>query len=316
MINRNLRGFTLIELLVVIAIIAILIALLLPAVQQAREAARRTQCRNNLKQIGLALHNYHDALQRLPPAFIMDINGFTTAWAWSVMTLPYLDQAPLYNTLASMTGGSGPYPPYTTPATGFNAVVDSFPAPSTALKTPLAVFLCPSDGAAPTVNLLGMTFNFTGTGSPKDYGRSNYPGVEGGTDPTYSFSTGMLPIATLGGVQPTSRCFRDVMDGLSNTFFVGERRSPGTINGLNIGDDGTWTGEMAGLSNITAPCADVYPLNYKAVKGYRTAFSSLHTGGAHFLMGDGAVRFISENISVVTYSNLATIAGGEVLGDF
>lgn len=317
--NRNRRGFTLIELLVVIAIIAILIALLLPAVQQAREAARRTQCKNNLKQIGLALHNYHDALLRLPPAFIMDDNGFTTAWGWSAMALPYLDQAPLYNTLASLAGGSGPYPPYTTPAKGFNAVVDSFPTPNAALITSLAVFLCPSDGAAPTVNELGMTYNFTNTGTPKDYSRSNYPAVNGGVDPNTGVSAGMFSITDpVGGVRPKSRSFREVPDGLSNTFFVGERRSHGTVNGINIGWDASWVGEMEDLSNVTAECSSVAPLNYKTNYKftYRYGFSSLHTGGGHFLMGDGTVRFISENIDTTTYNNLATIAGGEIIGGF
>ena len=103
MLRRHKTGFTLIELLVVIAIIAILIALLLPAVQQAREAARRTQCRNNLKQIGLALHNYHDNFNVITPLAYGDggINAQTSnpTWAWSTMILPYMDQAPLYNQL-------------------------------------------------------------------------------------------------------------------------------------------------------------------------------------------------------------------------
>src|SRR6187401_2658539 len=117
--ERIRRGFTLIELLVVIAIIAILIALLLPAVQQAREAARRSQCKNNLKQIGIALHNYHDTFNALPPGWVQ-----TNRWGWGTMVLPGLDQAPLYNSLSSFAGTTAAG----TATTGFSAVMSSFVA--------------------------------------------------------------------------------------------------------------------------------------------------------------------------------------------
>ena len=133
------RGFTLIELLVVIAIIAILIALLLPAVQQAREAARRTQCRNNLKQIGLALHNYHDTFRLFPPGVIRDGQNNSEAWGWTVFILPFLEQANLYNQLdpdtyrlRDLLAGLNP----TYPAPTANAAI---------LQNPLSVFICPSD---------------------------------------------------------------------------------------------------------------------------------------------------------------------------
>ena len=142
--RSGIRGFTLIELLVVIAIIAILIALLLPAVQQAREAARRTQCKNNLKQIGLAMHNYHDVYLGFPPGYMNTapyhangngpISGNYSQWVWGAMILPYIDQAPLYSRLQvgdirladALTAG-GPY--------------DS----TDLLATPLTAFMCPSD---------------------------------------------------------------------------------------------------------------------------------------------------------------------------
>ena len=135
--NRKHRGFTLIELLVVIAIIAILIALLLPAVQQAREAARRTQCKNNLKQIGLALHNYHDVNRAFPPGWVPQLsstgavsNTRRSSWAWSVFILPYIDQAPLFNQLTQT-----PVPVY-----------PNFPVlPGDDLDRNLAAFTCPSD---------------------------------------------------------------------------------------------------------------------------------------------------------------------------
>jgi prepilin-type N-terminal cleavage/methylation domain-containing protein len=137
------RGFTLIELLVVIAIIAILIALLLPAVQQAREAARRTQCKNNLHQFGLALHNYHDTFKSFP-AQQLPTQGAPNAWGWGVMVLPFIDQATLYNALQPGMGGAFPAPGATN-WTGW------MPPPSTLyngvplLQQAVPVFICPSD---------------------------------------------------------------------------------------------------------------------------------------------------------------------------
>ncbi len=141
-------GFTLIELLVVIAIIAILIALLLPAVQQAREAARRTQCKNNLKQLGLALHNYHDVMKQFPPGFVDQLSSAATAsgaavaattqdgnWGWGSYTLPYIDQAPLYNLLN--VGNR----------TLLQAANDTTNGGRRGLQTPLEAFRCPSDTA-------------------------------------------------------------------------------------------------------------------------------------------------------------------------
>lgn len=311
--QRTLRGFTLIELLVVIAIIAILVALLLPAVQQAREAARRSQCKNNLKQIGLAMHNYHDVMNRLPPLYIAN-----SCWGWGTMLLPYLDQAPLYNTLASTPGISLPA---NTPAVGFSAHLESFVVPN-GLSTPLAAFRCPSDTGTPTANMN----DFSGFGT-EPYGRSNYPGVWGsdslasGAAP----SNGVFPWYTTWPSFP-SRNFRDFTDGLSNSFLVGERRSPATINGLYIGFDGVWAGFVDFGRDIGGSCQPVTLLNSKSttVGGIETqAFSSSHVGGAHFLMGDGAVRFISENIASgaantagSTYQNLGAINDGQVLGDY
>src|SRR4051812_18590026 len=164
--SRRRRAFTLIELLVVIAIIAILIALLLPAVQQAREAARRTQCRNNLKQIGLALHNYHDAANTIPPGYIgtqavPNVTGQSLNYGWATFILPFMDQSPLYNTIGS--GFSGP-----------NAVTfasSTISASSAAYQTVLPAFRCPSDTGAATATLNLYVC--------KTFGRSNYAGCAG-----------------------------------------------------------------------------------------------------------------------------------------
>ncbi len=188
---RPQRGFTLIELLVVIAIIAILIALLLPAVQQAREAARRSQCKNNLKQLGLAMHNYHDTHRVFPPAAALPSGVTVDRYAWSVFLLPFADQAPLYNAIAP--NGSA---------------VPSATANSNRLRTVLSVYKCPSDVGSP------INPNFS------NYGSSNYPvswqmcsdnsrtkmrDVTDGTSNTVLIgesdqSNGTKPIKSMGGI--------------------------------------------------------------------------------------------------------------------
>jgi prepilin-type N-terminal cleavage/methylation domain-containing protein/prepilin-type processing-associated H-X9-DG protein len=305
--QQRTRGFTLIELLVVIAIIAILIALLLPAVQQAREAARRTQCKNNLKQIGLALHNYHDIVNRVPPAFI-----FPNFWGWSAMLLPQLDQAPLYNSLAATAGTSYPSG---SPAVGFSAHMNSFTPPN-GLSTPLTVFRCPSDNGT---SVISLTDAFGSGAEP--YGRTNYPAVGGSDDVGYGGIgplNGVFPWLDAAGNGPASRAFRDVTDGLSNTFFVGERRSPGKVAGLEIGGDSVWAGVVDLGDDVQGSCTPQAPLNYKAAitNTDSIAFSSQHVGGGQFLFGDGSVRFISENINISTYGNLACLNDGQVLGEF
>ena len=317
MSERTVRksGFTLIELLVVIAIIAVLIALLLPAVQQAREAARRSQCKNNLKQIGLAIHNYHDITGRIPPCGIDTSGagitcGFDTVWPWSVMLLPSLDQAPLYNSIAGTTGsktvgGAA--------LVGFSAYSGSFPNPGI-LSTSLAVYRCPSDSGGPTVN----TTDICGYGA-KTYGRSNYSAVEGSNvNPlnTLFADNGAIPAYNTTTYIINCRKFAEITDGLSNTFLVGEKRSAGTVNGLNIGFDGHWAAFNDTIRRVSSQCQPNDPLNFKSSGDASEAFSSVHVGGAHFLMGDGAVKFISENINITTYGNLAAISDGNVIGDF
>ncbi len=326
--KERLRGFTLIELLVVIAIIAVLVALLLPAVQQAREAARRAQCKNCLKQFGLALHNYHDMMNTLPPGWI---GG--NRWGWSMMILPQMDQAPLYNSLSnftgvSMLGGS---------ATGFNAVMPSLAMPSV-LQTTLPAFRCPSDSGQvqvtpPLAN--GYTVSTTPAANTTSFTRSNYAGVVGavvnlGTIPTTTngFGTGAF-------CQNSFRNFRDFTDGLSNTFLVGERRTPIATGGYFTGGDGIWAGvgdevSIQGVALAVGDCSFGNKLNLHALVAPTqtsifpyTGFSSAHTGGAHFLMGDGSVRFVSDSIAQgtantmgSTYQNLATCNDGLPLGDF
>ncbi len=328
---RNPRGFTLIELLVVIAIIAVLVALLLPAVQQAREAARRSQCKSNMKQLGLALHNYHDTFTALPSGY----GGFPftnqgSLWGWGTMILPYLDQAPLYTILSQAPGGKSGVG---SAATGFGAVMTSFNPSNVALQTVLPVYRCPSDTGSQVLTIPAGGINGTNPGATSMFGRSNYPGVLGST---YGNGGGLL---ICDGTFSESSCkrFRDYTDGLSNTFLVGERRSPAIQSGFFTGGDSIWAGsnddnfpDWQGFAMHLGSCEQALPLNLKSTTAPSAAgplpylgYSSLHVGGGQFLMGDGAVRFISENIANgppakpgSTYQNLAAIADGNVLGSF
>jgi prepilin-type N-terminal cleavage/methylation domain-containing protein/prepilin-type processing-associated H-X9-DG protein len=324
MLRRRQNGFTLIELLVVIAIIAVLIALLLPAVQQAREAARRTQCKNNLKQLGLAMHNYIDAHLALPDCsyynkspnihFADGSSGLSrSAWSWTVMMLPYLDQANLYNAMninssqmEDIANNTATYP---------------------LLQTPLAVFLCPTD-VGPDLNtnrpFWGPAIGGTGGSpmnvavSPLNVAKSNYVGCGGfQTDGDGIFETGDNLETTLSMIT----------DGTSNTFLIGERSSlpwprqpTGTqgpwaglwcgselrtgANNKNTGDTGNGcllavTQYQMNSGLPSAPPSDTI----NGTANPQSAFGSAHSGGAHFLFADGTVRFLSENINFVPYNN-------------
>ncbi|MDP1796855.1 MAG: DUF1559 domain-containing protein [Planctomycetaceae bacterium] len=316
--RRRREGFTLIELLVVIAIIAILIALLLPAVQQAREAARRTQCRNNLKQIGLALHNYHDANSALPAGSIVLPNAAGTrdyghGWVWHGSILPYIDQAPLYNAIQGPDGMG-------------NELGDQNTGKTQVIRPlTLSVFWCPSQ---PDVR----------KGTQKNgYQPSNYNGNMGtrignGNDDCYNGTSLTTPLHNRTNVWgcmngngifyiSSKIQFRDVTDGLSNTIFVSEvPDSGGDLMGeFSAGCDrraifsgGADSNPPTEMSEYLIAAESNDPIN----GGAEEAAGSWHVGGAHFLMGDGSVRFLSENIHMATYQGVSTRAGGEVVGEF
>ncbi|QDT65224.1 DUF1559 domain-containing protein [Calycomorphotria hydatis] len=295
------RGFTLIELLVVIAIIAILIALLLPAVQQAREAARRNQCKNNLKQIGLALHNYHDSHNVLPPgAIYVDSSYFGTwQWTWSAMILPFLEQAPLYQALQV-----GDRPAWF--GSGAQSVMTDT-ASIDFVNQPLSVFRCPSDtGPLLTERVENST---SGVICPM----SNYVGA---CTSRFVRNSGERRGAYENGVfYNTSKVrFRDVTDGLSNTIFVGERAweidnvlfyaaNPFmTGNGERYwGGNNTWFSLREPINNI-----------FGSSNGRIQSLASHHVGGVQVLMGDGSVHFISENIDLDKTTESVSVYGGSV----
>ena len=314
--QKNLFGFTLIELLVVIAIIAILIALLLPAVQQAREAARRSQCKNNLKQLGLALHNYHDVHGIFPPGIIdnnpalgsaVDAANNSNGLAWGTMILPMLDQAPLYNLISTQTGGFGRS---WQDANGDGTTGDAIAAATTILPA----FICPSDPMG------GLNTD------KSSFGKSNY--LANGGNGANSRNGVFFENSKLG--------FRDITDGTSNTFLVTERTTQNDGSSvLNCGGTACgWTGGLwigPRLSSVATWHSGVTGFDVINIGGSSTTYGlgtssqgwgddwiakGCHVGGMQVTLGDGSVRFISENINLTTYRDLHTPADGNVLGEF
>jgi prepilin-type N-terminal cleavage/methylation domain-containing protein/prepilin-type processing-associated H-X9-DG protein len=338
------RGFTLIELLVVIAIIAILIALLLPAVQQAREAARRTQCKNNLHNIGLAMHNYVDTFNVLPPGYIAKIPQNITSserslWSWGAFILPQIDQAPLFNQL-----NVGPVlleQALTTPL-GLQA-----------LTTPLTVYRCASD-TGPQVNnfddsksdnaaLNNNWYNRFVTSNGTDriaIATSNYVMVANTSDsttPPAFFAQYGPPMGV--GFQNSKIGFRDITDGSSQTLCVGERAwryddlTVGAANALGFSAEVCNPSSSANIkaAGLAAIGIGYDGINYSATNRIHQGrgFSSNHVGGAHFLMCDGSVHFISENIDyqkntvttlptpvTTTFARLLCRNDGQPVGEF
>lgn len=326
------RGFTLIELLVVIAIIAVLVALLLPAVQQAREAARRSQCKNNLKQLGLAMHNYHESFSVLPPGATsaMCLGGAGPSkwggWSAHTMMLPALDQGPLYNQL------------------NFNSDC-SYEAPnSTLCNVKLAVFKCPSDG------------DFVGSG---DKGVLNYMSSMG---PNFNWTGSQAQQKGMFNAEVIVR-LSDVRDGTSNTIAMAEMIIGDNQSAVyTLGDlvrpiawvgGATYKPTLAQLTTYGANCQAGIGTHLSAC-GHRWQYSmpynslfntinppnstfptcficsgcgegdsagvftarSRHPGGVHCVLGDGAVRFVSNSIDINTWQNLGSIRDDDIVGEF
>ena len=305
------KGFTLIELLVVIAIIAILIGLLLPAVQKVREAAARMKCQNNLKQLGLGVHSYHDTYSRFVPA------GSTVTWlSWHVGILPYIEQTALFNKVSQTAGN------YIT--------IGKYDIP---VNNRVATFLCPSQTEAekmilaPTpphnVNLPEVinnqppyTTHYYGVGGPAGVNpitAGNY--IYEINDPTHG------RMGKQGMFQRTDTVkLENITDGTSNTLMVGEMSwSPGPITPSNIA--GTrFRGWARGCDDptITQVCGGIKTIS-NAINAYSNTlfnempFGSQHTGGTNFAMGDASVRFLNASININAYRAAASYNGGEVL---
>ncbi|MCX7418597.1 MAG: DUF1559 domain-containing protein [Planctomycetia bacterium] len=295
--SQSVRGFTLIELLVVIAIIAILIALLLPAVQQAREAARKSQCQNNLKQIGIALHSYHEIAKCVPPGWLGVSGGVPnvvgpTGWSWASHLLPQLDSTPLHRKI------------------NFNATVDH--ASNAAIRDQaLPMFRCPSDSSAETWVLKNEA-----TGAPiVSLPTANYVGSFGTTDLDDVALTPPGMIFSGNGVFSHNRATRfvDVTDGLSTTFFVGEHR---TNTSVSPEWHSTWLGIIPAGEEAFVRTLAVSDHTPNHPSAHIDDFSSAHSQGVHFLMGDGRVKFLSQTISTQVFQALTTKSGRESLTNF
>ncbi len=297
-VRHDDRGFTLIELLVVIAIIAVLIALLLPAVQAAREAARRAGCINNLKQIGLGLHNYHQALDSFSIGYVAapnaDTNVTTPGWGWAAAILPFLEQPALYN--------------------GANVALPiEDPTNSTVRLTPLAIYTCPTD-------------RFTGRFTLADAG--NNPIADAQTTSyvgSFGRDVNISKTPDLGnGMFIRNRSFglRDITDGSSQTILVGERgavltRVPwaGAINGgICVVTPGS---PSQSTRTKTAPVEPLARADTGGAPGNLffdpDDFFSPHPSGIHFLMADGSVKFIKASISSAVYGGLCSRNLGEIV---
>lgn len=318
------RGFTLIELLVVIAIIAILVALLLPAVQQAREAARRSSCKNNLKQIGLALHNYHDTFGMFPINHDQTVNNPPIppqggVYSWIVRILPQIDQGPLFNNINFNVNETGNGESVVQPING----------------TPLAehtitTVMCPSNpmresetgqigrgacgngrciAGARTDYVGNMGFAWSGWKDCSDTGRNGAPWT-GATS---------LPETNAGTFwwhgQFTNR-IRDITDGTSNTIAVFENHHWKGVTGGNQPNQSQVNKAFIWATAIGAAEPQTGPINAAARDDDTrcTNMSSSHTGGAHALMADGTVQFLNENMSVGTWNSTRNQVVGGVLG--
>ncbi|WP_299465054.1 DUF1559 domain-containing protein [uncultured Gimesia sp.] len=323
---RRSRGFTLIELLVVIAIIAILIALLLPAVQQAREAARRSTCKNNMKQLGLALHNYHDSHTKFPYSSANNAMVWTQAGdpilnqsGWTLL-LPYLEQSALYNQFnftaaqrnSSFSGWSS-----TSSGTVMGASAD-ITANMELTKKVIAVFNCPSDANNATYNSATSYYGCGVAGSAMtNYGFS----VSSGTGPWALWGNEGSTTRALFGENSNSEIAK-IKDGTSNTVMVCEttrqvRDGTGNYWGCSVyAGNGVNLAHSRGI-NYWLCCSWTPPMTSQpGVLGSYSMPGSAHVGGCMILLADGAVRFLSENIDATTRTNLSRIKDGQVIGEF
>jgi prepilin-type N-terminal cleavage/methylation domain-containing protein/prepilin-type processing-associated H-X9-DG protein len=339
---RKSRAFTLVELLVVIAIIGILVALLLPAVQAAREAARRMQCSNNLKQIGLACHNYHDTFKSLPMAYFVYINPANqnvNIGVWSVAILPFLEQQPLYDQYNHKVPAANEFGPLGQ-------------ANVALIQQKLTAYVCPSapggvervyDGALPA-GVVPLLPALTWRAAPSDYCAST--GVRGVfANIAYAGNAGgqregtlqdHVTIVNLGGSTNRSGRFADIVDGTANTILVGERTGGNKIYSkrteavpyVNVGlvavNGGGWGDALNGEHWLSGTLASGLPtnpppqegpcgINCTNLRGYGN--HGFHPGGCQFVLCDGSVQFLNETAAAISIAGRITRTKGEVVSD-
>ncbi|MEA1949879.1 MAG: DUF1559 domain-containing protein [Planctomycetota bacterium] len=295
------KAFSLVELIVVVAIIGVLVSLLLPAVQHARESARRMSCANNMHQLGIAMHAYHEAHKRLPPGWLIsDQNtpgaslGNSPGWSWGAMLLPYVEQIPLEAGFVNLPLGI------------------SHDQNKVARTQPLAVFRCPSNSNRSIFSLVGT--NRCGNAPLTDLASADYVGVTAN-------SSRMVQIARCATLPWTnedtvfvfneSTSLRDIADGVSQTFVVGERSCKSFPS--------AWAGSMPEgkharervLGLIDAP-----PQAAAVDESESIEFGSYHPAGAQFLLADGAVRLVTLEIDPALFRALGTRRGGEPVSEF
>jgi len=303
------KGFTLVELLVVIAIIGILVALLLPAIQAAREAARRTECNNKLKQIGLGIQNYHDTYKTFPPGKITEgaCCGTSSRTNWAIAILPFMESQALFDLYDQ-------------------DVYNEHANNQTVRESIVPAYMCPSDLKSSKLERPG-----SGPGSGLNYRHGSYRAVGGGhwnektqtvdgsgwwDDCANTMPENLKGVFPCSGWRTASRPLeptkmRDVVDGTSNTVMVGEQVSDVTTN----------RGTFWAYSYTSYNSSDAYPesatlLGYERCGGSnqcKRGWGSYHPGGLHFGLVDGSVRFFSENINIYLFCSLATINGGETV---
>jgi prepilin-type N-terminal cleavage/methylation domain-containing protein len=288
------RGFTLIELLVVIAIIALLIGLLVPAVQKVREAAARIQCGNNLKQLGLAMHNYHDTVGAFP---YLRSGGGQNRHTWALLLLPYIEQDNVYRTFQTPIAGVNQ-------TDGFNNFTSADPQIVTARQSPVKIFLCPTRRGAPLLS--PITTGSTVTGEPSDYAACT---GDTSTVPT----TGVFQMVNSNHMKALTR-MPDITDGTSNTIMIGEKHIRAGYLNDPIQDGLIYSGSEQQTYQRRAGAS--WPLAIDRNVAPNTQFGSWHTGVCQFVFADGSVHGLPNSIPGTTLGLLANRSDGQVIPSY